>query len=309
MCVDPHGDRTNRTADDATHELVGERRVERRGVARFAASGGDPTGASSPLALEDVADLVCRGGWPVAVGLPRRTLTGPSREYVEAVAESDVSRVDGTLRDPERVRLLLRSLARLQGTQSSVAVICADMSQNDSSSLNAETVYQYISALRKIFVIEDMPAWCPNLRFKTPVRTSVTRYFTDPSIGTAALNVGPGNLMDDLASFGLLFESLAVRDLRVYAEASGAHVSHYHDKSGLECDAIVHWDSGEFGLIEIKLGGEALVEKGVATLNALSQKLATAKPAAFKMVLVGDGDFAYRRKDGIVVCPLGALCP
>jgi len=271
--------------------------------------GIDPTGASSTLGLEEIADLVCRGGWPVSVDLPHRTQTGPSREYVEAVAESDISRVDSTLRDPARVRLLLRSLARLQGTQCSAAVICADMSQNDSSSLNAETVYQYIAALRKIFVVEDMPAWCPNLRCKTPVRTSDTRYFTDPSIGTAALNVGPGNLMDDLPSFGLLFESLAVRDLRVYAEAQGAHVSHYHDKSGLECDAVVHWDSGEFGLIEIKLGGETLVEKGVATLNALSQKLATAKPPAFKMVLVADGDFAYCRQDGVIVCPLGALCP
>lgn len=193
-------------------------------------AGHDPTGAASRLRLEDIAELVCRGGWPVAVDLPKGVQFGPAKEYVEAIVESDVSRVDKTLRDPERVRRLLKSLGRLQGTQSSASVICMDMKANDGSSLNDDTVYQYLSALRKIFVIEDMPAWCPNLRCKTPIRTSDTRYFTDPSIATTVLGVGPGDLMSDMPSFGLFFETLAVRDLRVYADAIGARVSHYHER-------------------------------------------------------------------------------
>lgn len=273
--------------------------------------GGDPTGAENRLGLEEIADLVCRGGWPESVDLSKRYQFGPAREYVEAIVESDVSRVDDTLRDPERVRRLLKSLGRLQGTQSSASVICSDMKANDGSSLNDDTVYQYLAALRKIFVIEDMPAWCPNLRCKTPIRTSDTRYFTDPSIATTVLGVGPGNLMRDMPSFGLFFETMAVRDLRVYADAIGARVSHYHDKSDLECDAIVHMEDGTCGLVEVKLGGEALIESAAETLKALWAKLdlTRTKAPAFCMVLVADGDFAYRRDDGIVVCPIGCLRP
>jgi len=273
--------------------------------------GKDPTGAESRIGFEAIAELVCRGGWPAAVDLPKRHQFGLAREYVEAIVESDVSRVDGTLRDPERVRRLLKSLARLQGTQSSASVICSDMKANDGSSLNDDTVYQYLAALRKIFVIEDMPAWCPNLRCKTPIRTSDTRYFTDPSIATTVLGVGPGNLMRDVSSFGLFFETMAVRDLRVYADAIGARVSHYHDKSDLECDAIVHLDDGTCGLIEVKLGGEALIDAAADTLKELSGKLdlSRTKAPAFRMVLVADGDFAYRRDDGVVVCPIGCLRP
>ena len=170
---------------------------------------------------------------------------------------------------------------------------------------------RYLAALRRIFVIEDMPAWCPNLRCKTPVRTSDTRYFTDPSVATTVLGVGPGDLMGDMPSFGLFFETLAVRDLRVYADALGARVSHYHDKSDLECDAIVHLEDGTSGLIEVKLGGTALIEEGAKSLNALYAKLDTSKTRtpSFRMVLVADGDFAYRRKDGVIVCPIGCLRP
>jgi len=205
----------------------------------------------------------------------------------------------------------MKSLGRLQGTQSSASVICADMKANDGATLNDDTVYRYLAALRKIFVIEDMPAWCPNLRCKTPVRTSDTRYFTDPSIATTVLGIGPGNLMGDMPSFGLFFETLAVRDLRVYADAIGAWVSHYHDKSDLECDAIVHMEDGTSGLIEVKLGGGALIDAAAKTLKTLSDKLDTArtKAPAFCMVLVADGDFAYRREDGVIVCPIGCLRP
>lgn len=273
-------------------------------------AGEDVTGARSNLALEDVCELMCRGGWPGALGLKGRAARGPAKEYFAAIVESDISRVDGTLRDPGRVQRVMRSLARLQGTQSSAAVICADMRANDVESLTEDTVYAYLKALRKIFVTEDLPAWCPNLRCKTPIRTTDTRYFVDPSIATASLGIGPGELMNDLTAFGLFFETMAVRDLRTYAEALGGSLYHYHDKSGLECDAVMRLENGSYGLIEIKTGGETLIEKGAATLSALENKIDTTrmKKPAFKMVLVADGDFAYRRKgDGVLVCPIGSL--
>lgn len=272
-------------------------------------AGEDIAGARSNLRLEDVCELVCRGGWPGALGLSGRSARGPAKEYFAAIVESDVSRVDGTLRDPGRVRRLMRSLARLQGTQSSAAAICADMRANDVDSLTEDTVYDYLKALRRIFVTEDLEAWCPNLRCKTPIRTTDTRYFVDPSIVAAALGIGPGELMNDLTAFGLYFETMAVRDLRTYAEALGGSLYHYHDKSGLECDAVMRLENGSYGLIEIKTGGETLIGKGAATLANLENKIDTTKmkKPAFKMILVADGDFAYRRKDGIVVCPIGCL--
>ena len=272
-------------------------------------AGEDIAGARSNLRLEDVCELICRGGWPGALGLSGRSARGPAKEYFAAIVESDVSRVDGTLRDPGRVRRLMRSLARLQGTQSSAAAICADMRANDVDSLTEDTVYDYLKALRRIFVTEDLEAWCPNLRCKTPIRTTDTRYFIDPSIIAAALGIGPGELMNDLTAFGLYFETMAVRDLRTYAEALGGSLYHYHDKSGLECDAVMRLENGSYGLIEIKTGGETLIGKGAATLTDLENKIDTTKmkEPAFKMILVADGDFAYQRKDGIIVCPIGCL--
>ena len=272
-------------------------------------AGEDIAGARSNLRLEDVCELVCRGGWPGALGLKGRSARGPAKEYFAAIVESDVSRVDGTLRDPGRVRRLMRSLARLQGTQSSAAAICADMRANDVDSLTEDTVYDYLKALRRIFVTEDLEAWCPNLRCKTPIRTTDTRHFVDPSIAAAALGIGPGELMNDLTAFGLYFETMAVRDLRTYAEALGGSLYHYHDKSGLECDAVMRLENGSYGLIEIKTGGETLIGKGAATLAGLENKIDTTKmkKPAFKMILVADGDFAYQRKDGIIVCPIGCL--
>ena len=275
-------------------------------------SGEDPTGAGSNLALEDVCDLICRGGWPGTLDLSGRAARGPAREYFNAIAESDISRVDNTLRAPERVRRLMRSLARLQGSPSSAAVICEDMKANDTDSLTEDTVYSYLKALRRIFVTEDLGAWCPNLRCKTPLRTTETRYYTDPSIAAAAMGIGPGDLMNDLTTFGLYFEALAVRDLRTYSEALGGSLHHYLDKSGLECDAVMRLENGSYGLIEIKTGGEALIGKGVKSLVSLTAKLDTTrmKPPSFRMVLVAAGDFAYRRKeDGIIVCPIGCLKP
>lgn len=273
--------------------------------------GGEFVSAESPdHRLEDVAFMICRGGWPQAVMQEREESLDRAYDYYEAVVESDISRVDGVSRAPSRVRRLMRSYARLQGTQSNLSVIKNDMKANDRATLDEDTVASYLEALRKIFVVEDMEAWCPNLRSKTQVRTADTRYFTDPSIAVASLGIGPGNLMGDLNTFGYLFESLAMRDLRVYAAANMGSVSHYRDADGLECDAIVHLRDGSFGLIEVKLGGDRLVEEGAATLNKLAGKIDLSKMGkpAFKIVLTAIGKFAYRRSDdGVIVCPIGAL--
>ena len=174
-----------------------------------------------------------------------------------------------------------------------------------------DTVSGYLNALRKIFVVEDSEAWCPALRSKAAIRTTDTRYFADPSIATASLGLGPEDLMNDIRAFGSFFETMAVRDLRVYADALNGQVSHYLDRNGLECDAVVHLRNGTSGLVEVKLGGHALVEDGAATLNALSGLIDTSRqePVAFKMVLTATGDCAYRRPDGIIVCPISALRP
>lgn len=273
-------------------------------------AGRDVVGAKSNLSFDAIAELACRGGWPGALGLKGRAARGPAKEYFNAICESDISRVDLTLRDPGRVRRMMRSLARLQGTQSSASVVKADMEANDSEGLTQNTVYSYLKAMKRIFVTDDLSAWCPNLRCKTPLRTTETRYFTDPSIATAALGIGPGDLTGDTKTFGLIFETLAVRDLRTYAEELDGRLYHYLDKSGLECDAVMHLANGAYGLIEIKLGGDALIGKGVATLNDLADKIdmTRMKRPSFKMVLTAHGDFAYPYKDtDVLVCPIGCL--
>jgi len=275
--------------------------------------GNEPfsTARTEERTLRDVAYLVCRGGWPRAV------LQGGTRSlrrafnYYDSVVNVDISRADKKIRDPERVKRLLKSYSRLQGTQAGLKTIKLDMAANESGSLDEDTVSSYLKALKKIFVVEDMPAWCPNLRNKAVIRTSDTRYFADPSIAVAALGIGPDDLMNDLNTFGLLFEAMAVRDLRCYAEALDGSVYHYHDGSGLECDAVVHLRNGTYGLVEVKLGGETLINAGVETLCRLAGKIDTTKMKApsFLMVVVANGEYAYRRPDGIIVCPINCLRP
>lgn len=261
------------------------------------------------LNLESLAFVLCRGGWPQATTLSGETALEQAFDYYDAVVRSDISRVDNVTRNPERVKRLMRSYARHQGTQASAQVICNDVMANDNSGFDVDTVYSYINALKKIFVVEDMTAWNPNLRSKTAIRTSDTRYYVDPSIATAALGLGPDDLINDLNTFGLLFETMCIRDLRVFADALKGSVSHYRDSRGLECDAVLHLRNGSYGLIEIKLGGERLIEEGVKTLNDLESEIDTGKmmSPAFKMVLIGVGGFAYRRPDGVYVVPIGCL--
>lgn len=272
-------------------------------------SGNPDISGSCDLSLEKLAFLVCRGGWPRATTMRNATALEQAFDYYDAVVNADISRVDNVERNPERVKLLMRSYARHQGTQASNTVIKDDMRINDNSTLDADTVYSYISALKKIFVIEDMPSWNPNLRSKTAIRTSDTRYFVDPSIATAALGLGPNDLMNDLNTFGLLFETMCIRDLRIFADALDGQIYHYRDASGLECDAVIHLRNGSYGLIEIKLGGAVRIEEGAVNLNKLAEKIDTEKmkKPAFKMVLTGIGDFAYCRKDGVLVVPIGSL--
>lgn len=264
----------------------------------------------SNIDLQLLSYVTCRGGWPLACTMKKKDVAlDQAFDYVKAVQQRDLSASDGVERDPERVKVLLRSLARNQGSQAPVNTIRQDMVTNDTQTLDEDTVASYIKALKRIFVEEDVSAWNPNLRSKTAIRTGDTRYFVDPSIATASLGLGPDDLVNDLNTFGLIFETLCLRDLRVYAEAIDGEVFHYRDKTNLECDAVVHLRNGKYGLIEIKLGGEKLIEEGVRTLNKLEQRIDTdkMKSPSFKMVLTGVGKYAYRREDGILIVPIGCL--
>lgn len=266
--------------------------------------------AKSSLSREDLAFVLCRGGWPAAIDLKGDIALDQAFDYVDSIAKKDMNRVvDKVRRNPERVRQLMRSYARNIASQASYETIAADMQANEPKGLDAETVSSYIEALRKLFVIEESKAWNPNLRSKTAIRTTNTRYYTDPSIGTAALGIGPGDLLSDFNTFGLHFEGLAVRDLRTYASGLLGDVYHYRDSEGLECDAIVHLRDGSYGLIEIKIGGERLINEGAETLIKLHNKIdiTKMKSPSFLMVLIGIGEVAYRREDGIYVVPIGCL--
>lgn len=266
---------------------------------------------SSRIDLDRLAYLTCRGGWPKAVlKKNEKAALMQAFDYYDSVVESDISRVDGIARDTELAKRIMRSYARNQGSQASAGTILEDIRANGDRQMSDSTIYNYINALKEIFVIEDAIAWNPNLRSKTAIRTSDTRYFIDPSIATAALGLGPRDLINDMESFGLFFETMAIRDLRIYAEALGGSVYHYRDKNGLECDAVIHLRNGSYGLIEIKIGGDKLIDEGADNLKTLSGKIDTTKmkKPSFLMVLTGIGEFAYKRPDDeVLVVPIGSL--
>lgn len=261
------------------------------------------------LSLEDVAYLCCRGGWPRATFMDKEIALEQAFDYLDSVINSDVSKVDDVTRNPERTKNIMKSYARNLGSQASNETIKSDVLKNDSFSLDTDTVLSYINALRKIFVVEDTMAWNPNLRSKTAIRTTETRYFVDPSIAVAALGIGPNDLINDLNTFGLIFENLCVRDLRVYAESLKGTVYHYRDASDLECDTVIHLRDGSYGLIEIKIGGDMLIEEGVNNLIKLQNKIdiTKMKKPSFLMVLTAIGKYAYKREDGVYVVPIGCL--
>lgn len=261
------------------------------------------------MTIDRLAFLACRGGWPQAIDMRDDIALDQARDYYDAVVRSDINRADNIQKNSEKVRRLMRSYARNQGSQVPNTVLARDVSANDEESMSHETVVSYLNALRKIFVVEDMPAWNPNLRSKTAIRSSDTRYYVDPSIAAAALGIGPNDLINDLNTFGFIFETLCIRDLRVFADALDGQVYHYRDKEGQECDAVIHLRNGQYGLVEIKLGGDKLIEEGVQSLKKMESKIDTGKMKApsFLMVLTGVGDYAYRRKDGVCVVPIGCL--
>ena len=261
------------------------------------------------LDLEKIAYLICRGGWPRAIFMEEEIALEQAFDYYDAVVNRDISEADGISRNPERVKNLMRAYARNIGTQASNDTLRNDMIANDSSSLNTDTVLSYVNALKKIFVVEESPAWNPNLRSKTAIRTSDTRYFIDPSIAVASLGIGPKDLINDLNTFGLLFETLCIRDLRVYAESIKGKVYHYRDANDLECDAVIHLRNGSYGLIEIKLGGDTLINEGAETLKKLEARIDVTKMKnpSFLLVLTATGKYAFRREDGVYVVPIGCL--
>mgnify|MGYP000843595148 FL=1 len=270
-------------------------------------AGERPTARAQVGTIEDLAFLVCRGGWPKAVGQDRNVALQQALDYVDAIIDVDISRVDGVNRSEASARALLRSYARLSSSQGALESVRKDM--DSAAALGESAFFGYIEALRRLFVIEDLEAWSPNLRSKTAIRTSPTRHFVDPSIAAAVLGASPADLVADLNTFGLLFESMCIRDLRVYASAMDGSVAHYRDKSGLEADAVVHLRDGSHGLIEVKLGGESAIAQGAQSLKTLADKVDQKRMGApaFLMVLVGLGDFSYCREDGVMVVPVRAL--
>lgn len=266
----------------------------------------------NPLTIDQIAFLICRGGWPKTLNQDADTALLMSNRYFDAIVNTEVSRLDDVKRAPQKVRQFLKIYAENLGLQTPITDIRLQLLKNKKiKSFDERTCYSYAEALRKIFVIEEMAAWNPNLRSKTAIRTSDTRYFTDPAIGAAALRIGPQDLLNDPKTFGFLFENLCVRDLRVYADVLDGDVFHYRDKNGLECDAVLHRRDGTYGLIEIKLGGQYAIDHGAETLHALAEKINTKQMAqpAFLMVLVGVGECAYKRRDGVWVVPIGCLKP
>ena len=265
-------------------------------------------GSKSRMTIPDIAQAVCRGGWPESIHLPERASLRIATNYVRAVIEEDIHRVDGVEKNPERVTRLLRALARNISTLATTETIVGDMRGGDVSA-SEKTVNAYLNALRRLFLVEDTLAWMPTLRSRTAIRSSAKRQFVDPSIAVAAMGVNPPRLLKDFNTFGFLFESLCTRDLRVYAQPLDGQVSHYRDKNGLEADLIVSLPDGRWAPIEVKLG-EGEVDEAAANLKKLEANVdpeKTGKPE-FKMVVTGT-PFAYRREDGVIVCPIGCLKP
>lgn len=265
-----------------------------------------PVMTPSDLTIEQIAYAICRGGWPAAARIKGNDALELSRNYVDAIIHQDVSRVDGVERNPRRVQLLLRSLARNVATMATNVTLIQDM-EGDEKTMSAPTLDAYLNALRRIFVIEDQPAWSPSMRSKTAIRTASKRHFTDPSIATAILRTTPKALLDDFNTFGLLFESLCTRDMRIYAQANDGEVYHFRDKNGLEADMIIALNDGRWAAVEVKLGSRQ-IEEAAGNLQELARKVNEEKMGkpTFLMVLTG-GEYAYKRKDGVLVVPIGCM--
>lgn len=271
-----------------------------------------PWDLNSEISLEDIAFLICRGGWPISVRAPKDIAVEITKNYYNGLfVFEDCENERFRNKKPEVLKMILKSYARHISTEAAISTIIADVRQSNERTMDPKTFDDYMKALKDLYVIEDLPAWNPNIRSKTIIRSTPTRHFIDTSIACRALGVSPNDLMNDLESFGLFFEDFAVRDLSIYANAIGGTVTHYRDNTGLECDAVVHLEDGRWGAIEIKLGGDELIEHGAQSLKNLRDKITSIseeRAPSFLMVLTAVGG-TYRREDGVYVAPINLLKP
>ena len=271
-----------------------------------------PWDLNPDFSLSDVAHLVCRGGWPISVLAPKEIAIEITKNYYNGLfVFEDCENERFRNKNPEIMKMIVRSYARHISTEAAVSTIIADVRQSNERTMDTKTYNDYNEALNDIFIIEDMPAWNPNIRSKTSIRSTPTRHFVDTSIACRALGAGPEDLLNDLESFGLFFEDMAVRDLRIYSDVLGGEVRHYRDNAGLECDAVIHLENGSWGAVEIKLGGDDLIEAGASSLKLLKAKIeekSNEKSPSFLMVLTAVGG-AYQREDGVFVVPINLLKP
>ena len=262
--------------------------------------------------LENVAHLICRGGWPVSVVAPKEIALEITKNYWNGLfVFEDCENERFRNKKPEVLKMIVRSFARHISTEAAISTIIADVRQSNERTMDPKTFDDYMEALKDLYIIEDMVAWNPNIRSKTSIRSTPTRHFVDTSIACRSLGISPDDLMQDLESFGLFFEDMAVRDLRIYADTLGGEVRHYRDNAGLECDAVVHLEDGRWGAVEIKIGGDKLIEDGATSLKTLRNKIvekSEEKAPAFMMVLTAVGG-TYRRDDGVYVVPINLLKP
>ena len=271
-----------------------------------------PWDLNPDFSFSDVAHLICRGGWPISVLAPKEIAIEITKNYYNGLfVFEDCENERFRNKNPEIMKMIVRSYARHISTEAAVSTIIADVRQSNERTMDTKTYDDYNEALNDIFIIEDMPAWNPNIRSKTSIRSTPTRHFVDTSIACRALGAGPEDLLHDLESFGLFFEDMAVRDLRIYSDVLGGEVRHYRDNAGLECDAVIHLENGSWGAVEIKLGGDDLIEAGASSLKLLKAKIeekSNEKSPSFLMVLTAVGG-AYQREDGVFVVPINLLKP
>ena len=271
-----------------------------------------PWDMNAEITLDDIAFLMCRGGWPISVQAPKDIAVEITKNYYNSLfVFEDCENERFRNRRPDVLKMILRSYARHISTEAAISTIIADVRQSNERTMDAKTFDDYMEALKDLYVLEDLPAWNPNIRSKTSIRSTPTRHFIDTSIACRSLGISPNDLKNDLESFGLFFEDFAVRDLSVYANVIGGTVSHYRDNTGLECDAVLHLEDGRWGAIEIKLGGDDLIEHGANSLKTLRNKIAKKseeKVPSFLMVLTAIGG-AYQREDGVYVAPINLLKP
>ena len=271
-----------------------------------------PWDLNPDFSFSDVAHLICRGGWPISVLAPKEIAIEITKNYYNGLfVFEDCKNERFRNKNPEIMKMIVRSYARHISTEAAVSTIIADVRQSNERTMDTKTYDDYNEALNDIFIIEDMPAWNPNIRSKTSIRSTPTRHFVDTSIACRALGAGPEDLLHDLESFGFFFEDMAVRDLRIYSDVLGGEVRHYRDNAGLECDAVIHLENGSWGAVEIKLGGDDLIEAGASSLKLLKAKIeekSSEKSPSFLMVLTAVGG-AYQREDGVFVVPINLLKP